>query len=270
MAEETGNGAIDTSAAEAFEKFLVPTIFGPWSELMVDHAGTKEGDRLLDVGCGSGAAARYAAQIVGKQGSVSAIDFNAGMIAYAKSKDANAEIDWHQGDVTDMPYEDNTFDVIVGNQLLQFLPEKEDGLAEMKRVLSQDGHLTLNVYCASHRNPAHAAVGKALENRNIDAKGVLHPFSYNDPVVLGDLLQKIGFHDVSVVRKQMDSYFSSAENFIDCLAVGGPSSRHALEQLDAEGLKSLKAEATETLAEFVDAEKGLRVITASNMAFARI
>ena len=270
MADNTENGKIDTSAAEAFEKFLVPTIFGPWSQAMVDHARTKEGDRLLDVGCGSGAAARYASQVGGHQGNVSAIDLNAGMIAYAKSSDANAKIDWLQGDVTDMPYDDNAFDVIVGNQLLQFLPEKEIGLAEIKRVLSPDGHLTLNVYCAPHRNPAHAAVGKALENRNVDAKGVLHPFSYNDPVVLGDLLQKAGFRDVSVVRKQMDSYFLSAENFVDCLAAGGPSSRHALEQLDAEGLKSLKAEVTETLAEFVDAEKGLRGITASNLAFARI
>jgi hypothetical protein len=67
----------------------------------------------------------------------------------------------------------------------------------------------------------------------------------------------------------MDSYFSSAENFIDCLAAGGPSSRHALEQLDADGLKGLKAEVTETLAEFMDADKGLRVITAANMALVR-
>ena len=48
---------IDTSAAEAFEKFLVPTIFGPWSKAMVNHAEAKVGDSFLDVGCGSGAAA---------------------------------------------------------------------------------------------------------------------------------------------------------------------------------------------------------------------
>ena len=80
MADNSKDGAIDTSAAEAFEKYLVPTIFGPWSEAMIDHAGTKESHNLLDVGCGSGAAARYAAKIVGLTGSVSAIDFNAGMI----------------------------------------------------------------------------------------------------------------------------------------------------------------------------------------------
>jgi ubiquinone/menaquinone biosynthesis C-methylase UbiE len=269
MADNSKDGAIDTSAAEAFEKYLVPTIFGPWSEAMIDHAGTKESHNLLDVGCGSGAAARYAAKIVGLTGSVSAIDFNAGMITHARTLDPVGQIDWQQGDVTDMPYDDGVFDIIAGNQLLQFLPEKEKGLSEMKRVLADSGRLALTVYCAPHRNPAHAAVANALEKHGIDSKGVVHPFSYGDPVVLGDLLQDAGFRDVSVVRKQMDSYFSSAENFIDCLAAGGPSSRHALEQLDADGLKGLKAEVTETLAEFMDADKGLRVITAANMALVR-
>jgi ubiquinone/menaquinone biosynthesis C-methylase UbiE len=269
MADNGKDGEIDTSAAEAFEKYLVPTIFGPWSEAMIDHARTEENHRLLDVGCGSGAAARYAAQIVGTGGSVSAIDFNAGMIAHARTLDPNRRIDWQQGDVTDMPYNDGAFDIVAGNQLLQFLPDKEKGLSEMKRVLTDKGRLALTVYCAPHRNPAHAAVATSLEKHGIDAKGVVHPFSFGDPVMLGDLLQDAGFKDVSVVRKQMDSYFPSAENFIECLAAGGPSSRHALEQLDADGLKSLKAEVTETLAEFVDPKKGLRVITAANMALAR-
>ena len=130
MADNSKDGAIDTSAAEAFEKYLVPTIFGPWSEAIIDHASTKESHNLLDVGCGSGAAARYAAKIVGLTGSVSAIDFNAGMITHARTLDPVGQIDWQQGDVTDMPYDDGVFDIIAGNQLLQFLPEKEKGLSD--------------------------------------------------------------------------------------------------------------------------------------------
>ncbi|MEE2654827.1 MAG: class I SAM-dependent methyltransferase [Pseudomonadota bacterium] len=143
MVSNSNRDEVDTSAAEAFEKFLVPTIFGPWSESMVDLAGTKKGVRLLDVGCGSGAAARYARKIIGNEGSVSAIDFNAGMIAYAKTLDQQNEIEWHRGDVINMPYKDDAFDIVVGNQLIQFLSEKGKALAEIKRVLAKGGRLAL-------------------------------------------------------------------------------------------------------------------------------
>ncbi len=268
MADQKQNRKIDTSAAEAFEKFLVPTIFGPWSEMMVKHAGTREGHRLLDIGCGSGAAARFAAKIVGVAGSVSAIDLNAGMIAHARTLDPGGLIDWDQGDLTDMPYDDGQFEIIVGNQVLQFLPHKKKGLNEIRRVMAKGGRLALTVYCSPKQNPAHAAVANALKVRGIDSKGVVHPFSYGDPMVLGDLLQDIGFRDISVIQKQMNSYFQSAENFVECLAAGGPSSRHALEQLDAEGLKDLKNEVAKKLEDFVDTAKGLRVITTSHMALA--
>ena len=259
---------IDTSAAEAFEKFLVPTIFGPWSKAMVNHAEAKVGDSFLDVGCGSGAAARYAKSIVGKFGSVSAIDLNEGMIAFAQMLDKNNEIDWQKGDVTDMPYKDQSFNIVAGNQLLQFLPDKDKGLKEMKRVLKQGGKLALTIYCPKNKNPAHEAIAKALENNGVASKAVTHPFSFGDPILIGDLIQKAGFRDISVVRKQMDSYFNSAEHFIESLAAGGPSSRHALEQLDSSGLKKLKAEVTKSLTEFVDPNKGLRVITTANLALA--
>ena len=268
MVSNSNRDEVDTSAAEAFEKFLVPTIFGPWSESMVDLAGTKKGVRLLDVGCGSGAAARYARKIIGNEGSVSAIDFNAGMIAYAKTLDQQNEIEWHRGDVINMPYKDDAFDIVVGNQLIQFLSEKGKALAEIKRVLAKGGRLALTAYCPPNRNPAHAAIAAALEENGVDAKAVTHPFSFGDPVILGDLFQEAGFRDIAVVRKQMDSYFASSEHFIESLAAGGPSSRHALEQLDEAGLENLKAQVAEALSEFVDADKGLRVITAANVALA--
>ncbi|MEE2654828.1 MAG: hypothetical protein VX434_03645 [Pseudomonadota bacterium] len=66
----------------------------------------------------------------------------------------------------------------------------------------------------------------------------------------------------------MDSYFASSEHFIESLAAGGPSSRHALEQLDKVGLEDLKAQVAKALSEFVDPDKGLRVITAANVALA--
>ena len=175
---------VDTSAAEAFETYLVPTIFGPWSEMLVDFADLKAGQALLDVGCGTGVAARYAARQLGRKASYTAIDLNPGMIAYARELDRSGRIDWHEGNVTEMPFADDTFDAIVGNQLLQFLPDKPKALAEMKRVLKQDGRAVFNVYCQLELCHGHCAVAKALEKHDVDPAGILNPYSFGDPKAL--------------------------------------------------------------------------------------
>lgn len=258
----------DTSAAEAFELFLVPTIFGPWSRDLVDTAGAKPGDRVLDVGCGTGAAARYAAERVAPGGTVAAIDLNAGMIAHARTLCPPGEVDWREGDVMALPFNDGAFDIVVGNQLLQFLKDKAGALAEMKRVLTPGGRLVLNVYCRIELCPGHCAVARALEAHDVDPSGILNPYSFGDAVALGDVIQEAGFRDVSVVRRFMEARFASPGTFVEALAAGGPSARHALEQLDAEGLRQVMGEVARALADYVD-DQGLRIVTTSHVAVAR-
>jgi len=259
---------IDTSAAEAFETYLVPTIFGPWSRALVDLANPGPGETLLDVGCGTGAAARYAAAKLVEPGTVAAIDLDAGMIAYARALDLLGAIDWRESDVMTLPFDDGEFDTIVGNQVLQFLPDRKGALAEIQRVMTRDGRAIFGVYCRLDLCPAHCAVAKALEKHDVDPAGIQNPYSFGDPVILGDVLADAGFRDISVVRRTMEARFESPKAFVEALAAGGPSARHALEQLDADGLSQVIGEVTEALDHYVDGE-GLRVITASNVAVGR-
>ena len=268
MAEDQNGGTIDTSAAEAFEKYLVPPVFGPWSRSLVDLADPKPGERLLDVGCGTGAAARYAADQIPEPNAVAAIDLNTGMIAHARTLDPKGAIDWREGDIMELPFDDGVFQTIIGNQVLQFLPDRAGALVEMQRVMTKDGRAIFGVYCQLDLCPAHCAVAKALEKHDVNPAGIQHPYSFGDPVILGDVLADAGFRDVSVVRRTLGAQFESPKAFVEALAAGGPSARHALEQLDDEGLSQVISEVTEALDHYVDAE-GLRVITASNVAVGR-
>lgn len=72
-------------AAVRYEQILVPSILGPFARALVDWAQLPAGDTVLDVGCGTGAAARAAAEHVGLAGSVTAIDVNPGMLDVARS-----------------------------------------------------------------------------------------------------------------------------------------------------------------------------------------
>ena len=268
MADSQAGPAVDTTAAEAFEKYLVPTVFGPWSRALVDLADPAPGQRLLDVGCGTGAAARHAAEKLGLKGAVAAIDLNAGMIAHARNLDPDGAVDWHEGDIMNLPFEDGAFHRIVGNQVLQFLPDRPGALTEIRRVMDPDGRAVFGVYCQLELCPAHCAVANALDKHDVDPSGIQHPYSFGDPVAVGDLMESSGFRDVSVVRRTMEARFSSPEAFVQALAAGGPSARHALEQLDETGMREVIEEVTDTLADYVD-DEGLRVLTASNVVVAR-
>lgn len=266
----TGSGAAppDTSAAEAFEKYLVPTIFGPWSRDLVDTAQAKPGDNILDIGCGTGASARYAVERVAPGGTVAAIDINAGMIAHAGTLCPPGDVDWREGDVMALPFEDGAFDTVIGNQVLQFLKDKPGALAEARRVLKPGGRLVLTVWCKIELCPGHCAVANSLQAHGVDAAGILHPYSYNDAVALGDVIQQAGFRDVAVTRRFREARFASARAFVEALAAGGPSSRLALEKLDADGLQQVIAEVTDALAEYTD-ETGVTIVTTSHVVVAR-
>ena len=260
--------SVETSAAEAFEKYLVPTIFGPWSRLLVDMAAPAPKERLLDVGCGTGAAARYASKKIGSPVAVAAIDLNAGMIAHARAIDTANVVDWHEGNIMALPFDENNFQTVVGNQVLQFLPDQRGALTEIARVMSAGGRAVFGVYCQLALCPAHNAVANALERHHVDPAGIQTPYSFGDPVALGDLLANAGFRDVAVVRRNMEACFSSPKAFVEALKAGGPSARHALGQLDEDGYKQVIKEVSNSLKEFTSA-RGLRVITASNVVVAR-
>src|SRR5712692_8769424 len=102
MAEQT-QWQVVGNAAENYEQYLVPAIFGPWARDLLDLATLKPGRRVLDVACGSGIVARLAAERVGATGTVVGVDINPGMLAVARKTSRSAEIEWREGNATALP-----------------------------------------------------------------------------------------------------------------------------------------------------------------------
>src|SRR4029453_18329266 len=73
------------SAAEMYERHMMPAIFGPWAEDLLALATPQPGERVLDVACGTGVVAGLAAQRVGLSGTVVGFDLNPGMLAVARA-----------------------------------------------------------------------------------------------------------------------------------------------------------------------------------------
>jgi ubiquinone/menaquinone biosynthesis C-methylase UbiE len=148
-------------AAQAYERFVARYILGPWAPALVDAAAVAPGERVLDVACGTGVVARTAAERVGPDGHVVGIDLNPGMIAVAQTLPCGgARIEWIERSALDLGLPDDSFDVVLCQQGLQFFPDKALAVREMKRVLRRGGVLALSVW--NNVGLYNKAVGDAL------------------------------------------------------------------------------------------------------------
>lgn len=174
-------GQVTSSAAEIYETFFVPALFEAWAHKVTQIAQIKQGDHVLDVACGTGILARVAYQQVGETGSVTGLDVNAGMLSVAKRK--NADIDWQLGNVESMPFEDDTFDVIVSQYGMMFFENKKTAVNEMVRVLKPGGKLIVAVWDTLENTPGYASMVQLID----ELFGERAANGLRSPYVLGDV-----------------------------------------------------------------------------------
>ena len=214
------------NAAEIYQRELVPAVFGPWAPRVTELAELRPGLRVLDVACGTGVVARLAAKTVGVHGQVSALDLNPGMLAVAAELPvvAGAAIEWIEGTAQALPFADASFDVVCCQLGLQFFPDREGALREMKRVLVPSGVAVVMVWREIDRAPGFAALAAAL-GRTIgsDAEALMRaPFTLSDDGELTRLLEAARLCDCAVRGEIGSVRFASAAMFVRSYIGGSP------------------------------------------------
>ena len=104
------------------------------------------GERVLDVGCGAGTDTLVAAQMVTPNGHVTGIDMTPEMLAKARAAAAEmnaANIDFVEGDVEQLPFADQSFDVVISNGVIDLIPDKDAVFSGLFRVLRPGGRIQL-------------------------------------------------------------------------------------------------------------------------------
>ena len=152
------------SAAELYQRYLVPAIAVLWAADLIDRAAPRPGERVLDVACGTGVVSRLAAERTGS-GRVVGLDINADMLAVARSLSPGAgpSIEWYEGSALAMPFPDASFDLCMCQLGLQFFPDRSTAMREMFRVLQTGGRVALSVFSALERTPVSNALAEALD-----------------------------------------------------------------------------------------------------------
>jgi ubiquinone/menaquinone biosynthesis C-methylase UbiE len=212
------NWQLARDAADRYQRIAVQWILGHFAKALVDHANLQAGERVLDVGCGTGAVARYAAEPVGSSGQVVGVDINIGMIEVAKSITVpnNIPIQWHVDSAYKLPCADSDFDAVLCAQTFQFLDQPEIALAEMRRVLKESGRLSVSVWCSSDQNPYFGAVVDAVtQHLGADAgSGLRAGFRLSDPDMIRSLFAEAGFRNIDIHVIRLDLLVPPLQDFI--------------------------------------------------------
>jgi SAM-dependent methyltransferase len=201
------------SAMTIYDEIMVPRLFEPWAELLLDQLDIQSGQTVLDVACGPGTVTRHAATRVGAAGQVTGCDLSPAMLELARSKAAGASaasIDYLECSADSLEVSDDSFDVVTCQQGLQFFPDRPAALAEMRRALRPGGTLGVAVWCTIEDCPPFAALKSALGKvLGTDAAVAYEtgPWGFGDPEELARLVGESGFSNVHVRRHELPVVF---------------------------------------------------------------
>ncbi len=202
-------GQIATSAAEVYDRFFVPALFGRFVEPIADASHVGPVDSVVDLACGTGALTRALRSRT--TGRVVGVDVNPAMVAVARRHGGN--IDYREGDATDLGFLDGAFDVATCQFGLMFYAEPSRGIAEMARVARRG---TVAVWDAIDRSDGYAAMQELFRDElGDDAAGSLDaPFAMGREGVLESLFTEASVSDVSYTTIEGSGRFASVEEWV--------------------------------------------------------
>jgi ubiquinone/menaquinone biosynthesis C-methylase UbiE len=172
-------------------------IIGTFTDELIQAGAPQDGDRVLDVACGTGLVAGRIRLLSQKLCAVTGIDINERMLRVAQG---NPEVEWHQGSAAAMPFANGSFDLVLCQQGLQYFPDRPTAIGEMARVLVPGGRIAVSVWGAYERQPFHVALIEEIgQYMGADAKAAFDlAFSLNTAAELRQLAAGAGLTHIRV------------------------------------------------------------------------
>lgn len=229
-----------------YHRYMGPLLFEPYAKHVAGRLVVSRPDRILETAAGTGIATRAVYESLPKA-QIVATDINPTVVEFAAQRVVSERVTFQRADAQQLPFEDDSFDVVLCVFGIMFFPDKVLANAEARRVLHTGGQYVLVTFDRLDRNPIPEAAGEAVasvlgDNPRYMERG---PFSYTDVALVERDLRAAGFQDVAVETVQLASLVS-AQEAAQGIVLGSPF-RAEIERLDASALERALAAVTEAL-----------------------
>jgi SAM-dependent methyltransferase len=199
------------SIPQLYERYLVPLIFEPYALELAQRLSAHPVERVLEIAAGTGALTRSLASELPEAVAITATDLNQPMLDMAASIGTSRPVEWRRADALRLPFPDQSFDAVVCQFGIMFMPDKAKAFSEAKRVLRPGGVLLFSVWDRIEENELADVVTSAV--------GRLFPA--DPPGFLARTPH--GYHDLSVIKNDLAGGGFDATPAIVTLAARSPA-----------------------------------------------
>jgi len=236
--------------ASHYDHFLGPLFFEPYAIEVAKRIDPSQVSIALEIAAGTGRVTRHIRERIAASAKLIASDISEEMLAEARKKLSHLAIDWQNIDAQQLPFRDNSIDLVVCCFGYMFVPDKPKAFAEAYRVLRPGGVFLFTTWDKLEHNAVSYA-SRSLAEKYL--KGPL-PESYNlavsmsDEVVIKSLVEAAGFSKTSIEKAGQFSVCATAKEAATGLVEGGSVFKE-IRQHNPEWIEEIKTRLEKELSE---------------------
>ena len=219
------NAVFAGSIPENYDRYLGPVLFEPYARDLARRLVVKDGARVLEIACGTGIVTRHLLDRLPPSARLVATDLNEPMLDHARQRlPAAKRIEWRQADACALPFASSSFDALVCQFGLMFVPDKAAAFRETCRVLAPGGDFLFSVWDSLERNRfARIAHDTLTRFFPVDPPTFYQvPFSLHQRDVLQALLSENGFTAARIEEVALEGQSPTAHELATGLIEGNP------------------------------------------------
>ena len=208
--------------------------------LFVEFVGVRNGEKVLDVGCGTGSLSATLARVTGAS-KIVGVDPSKGFIDYARTQIADPPVTFEVGDAQDLPYPDASFDRCMALLVVDWLPDARKAAIEMHRVTKPAGVVATTMWDRSRANELDSCFWNAVEAIDPIAKPPAGRYgSYGSAEALSDLWKWARLTDIEVTDFTIACQFFSFDDLWQRYLTGEGATGTYMAGLSADRCAALK------------------------------